>query len=85
MTREEAIERLTDFEELCECVSEDKEAVQMAIEALEQTRWIPVSSGNLPEENVDVLVVVEFPDWKDETLQRIEIASKASIAESEEV
>lgn len=36
--------------------------------------WIPVSK-KLPEEDVDVLVVVELPDGKDGTLQRIEIAS----------
>lgn len=36
MTRKEAIERLTDFEELCGCVEEDNEAVQMAIKTLEQ-------------------------------------------------
>lgn len=46
MTREEAIERLTDFEELCGCVEEDNEAVQMAIKALEKEpktgHWIIV-------------------------------------------
>ena len=50
------------------------EAKQIAIKALEQTTWIPVSE-RLPEEDVDVLVVVELPDGKDGTLQRIEIAS----------
>lgn len=43
-----------------------------------EPRWIPVSE-RLPEENMDVLVVVEFPDGKDGTLQRIEIASFGSM------
>ena len=49
-------------------------ALDKAIETLEQTTWISVSE-RLPEEDVDVLVVVELPDGKDGTLQRIEIAS----------
>lgn len=44
----------------------------------QEPRWIPVSE-RLPEENVDVLVVVKFPDGKDGTLQRIEIASFGSM------
>lgn len=61
----------------CELVKTDAEiltALEMAIKILEQTTWIPVSE-RLPEEDVDVLVVVELPDGKDGTLQRIEIAS----------
>ena len=41
MTREEAIEVLQQDTDLIE-------ALEMAIEALEQTKWIPVSEG-LPE------------------------------------
>ena len=55
-------------------ICNSSEAHRMAIKALEQTTWIPVSE-RLPEEDVDVLVVVELPDGKDGTLQRIEIAS----------
>lgn len=55
------------------------EDFNLAIKVIEQEpRWIPCSE-RLPEENIDVLVIVEFPDGKDGTLQRIEIASFGSM------
>ena len=72
MTNEEAIKWLG-YSKQGE-VGKAVEALDMAIKALEQTTWIPVSE-RLPEEDVDVLVVVELPDGKDGPLQRIEIAS----------
>lgn len=59
MTNEEAILHMTlRREELKHSVSdldEDIKAFDMAIEALEQTRWIPVSE-RLPKEHKEVIV-----------------------------
>ena len=48
MTTEKAIEILSDVGDINRCCAEDAEALDMAIEALEQTRWIPCSE-RLPE------------------------------------
>lgn len=61
MTREEAINQLKDFiilhrEQHGWDVS-TLNALDMAIKALEQTRWIPVSEG-LPEDKTYVLVTI---------------------------
>ena len=74
MTNEEAIAYFKRHIDLYCVDGICREAEEMAIKILEQTTWIPVSE-RLPEEDVDVLVVVELPDGKDGTLQRIEIAS----------
>lgn len=57
MTREEAIELLYDIQTdaVYNVLSSEKEALDMAIKALEQTRWIPVSE-KLPETN-DIYLV----------------------------
>lgn len=65
MTREEAIDLLSMIEfEQAECclhtwyksIDDDmKEALDMAIKALEQTRWIPVSE-RLPEESLNSVI-----------------------------
>lgn len=54
MTREEALKIL----DTIPTISEQVDALEMAIEALEQTRWIPVSE-RLPEENESVIVTIE--------------------------
>lgn len=56
MTREEAIEQLNNVRDL---ISE--EAIDMAIEALEQTRWIPVSE-RLPQDSDYYLVTTSWGD-----------------------
>ena len=66
MTREEAIERLNCLNNKCdpyECIDvkcyKCDEAVEMAIEALQQEpEWIPVSE-RLPEEGLTVLILAE--------------------------
>ena len=50
MTTEKAIEILSDVGDINRCCAEDAEALDMAIKALEQTRWIPISE-RLPEEH----------------------------------
>ena len=52
MTNEEAIEVLKNDIEIC--TIQQKQACDMAIKALEQTMWIPVSE-RLPEEGQNVL------------------------------
>jgi acyl-CoA thioesterase len=52
MTDEEAIEILENDIEVC--TIQQKQACDMAIKALEQTRWIPVSE-RLPEDYIHVL------------------------------
>lgn len=54
MTREEAI---AFFKDMNECTYGNLEAVEMAIKALEQTRWVPVSEG-LPKKDGEYLVTV---------------------------
>ncbi len=55
MTVEKASEILSDVGDINRCCAEDAEALDMAIKALEQTRWIPVSE-RLPEEEGNYLV-----------------------------
>ena len=57
MTREEAI---AFFEDMNECTYGNLEAVEMAIEALKQQRWIPVSERP-PKEDGDYIVTTR---WK---------------------
>lgn len=73
MTKEQAIEILTDAEKFFESMDagelfsldEEIEAFKMAIEALKQKpEWIPVSE-RLPEEDTDVLVTRKFLGIKD--------------------
>jgi hypothetical protein len=63
MTREEALKRIKRFygEALEEFVgeTEDYDALDMAIETLEQTQWIPCSK-RLPKEGEVVLICVQF-------------------------
>ena len=74
MTREEAIEQLNNVRDL---ISE--EAIDMAIEALEQTRWIPCSE-RLPDDSDYYLVTTSWGD-----VEQIWFAHKKDydIAESE--
>lgn len=65
MTVEKAIEILSDVGDINRCCAEDAEALDMAIKALEQTRWIPCAE-RLPEDYEDVLVcdgVDMFVGW----------------------
>ena len=48
MTNEDAIKEIKKEQEFCDFESKTSEAFDMAIQALEQTRWIPVSE-KLPE------------------------------------
>lgn len=64
MTREEAITILKDCE-LNPCVPKDKEAAEMAITALEQTRWIPVNE-RLPDSQKHG--DKNFSDWVEVTI-----------------
>ena len=50
MTTEKAIEILSDVGDINRCCEEDAEALDMAIKALEQTRWIPCAE-RMPEEH----------------------------------
>lgn len=66
MTREESAERLkmileeatADEDAVCYVTSDDADALEMAIKALEQ-RWVPVSE-RLPEDFEDVIVWYEY-------------------------
>lgn len=49
MTAEKAIEILSDVGDINRCCAEDAEALDMAIEALKKSEWIPCSE-RLPEE-----------------------------------
>lgn len=64
MTREKAIETLSIIKayEIDNSIrgAENREAIDMAIQALEQTRWIPVSEG-LPEKDGRYLTYIENP------------------------
>ena len=62
MTIDEAIEHLKVVLKTCDV--QDEEAVEMAIDALERQRWIPVTEA-LPEEETDVLVTRTFLGCKD--------------------
>ena len=59
MTTEKAIEILSGFGIINRYCTEDAEALDMAIKALEQTRWIPVSE-RLPEDGDTYLVTIEY-------------------------
>ena len=59
MTTEKAIEILSDVGDINRCCAEDAVALGMAIKALEQTRWIPVSE-RLPEDGDTYLVTIEY-------------------------
>lgn len=59
MTNEEAIEVLKNDIEIC--TIQQKQACDMAIKALEQTRWIPCSEG-LPEKDGEYLVYGKVVD-----------------------
>ena len=61
MTDEEAIKIIKQFRDRQGNSSDDNEALDIAIKALEQTSWIPVSE-RLPEEETDVLVCNENGD-----------------------
>ena len=61
MTREEAIQILSTRDAhgvLCGYTSGVTEALDMAIEALRQTEWTPVSGERLPENTEQVLITV---------------------------
>lgn len=66
MTKEEAIEIIDMFESIVEQheidgdMEKEKQALTMAIQALESQRWIPVRE-RLPEESGDYLVTTK---WK---------------------
>ena len=64
MTREEAVEKLKVFAPMV--VDDTREALEMAIEALEQEpktgEWIPCSE-RLPEDGQGVLVTVDANKW----------------------
>ena len=69
MTTEEAIEILSDVGDINRCCAEDAEALDMAIKALEQTRWISVSE-KLPASDEDVLItngIGIYVGWIDAT------------------
>lgn len=68
MTKEEAIEILNHNVSACLHGTEWGEALEIAIEALEQTRWIPVER-ELPEEGEDVLVYIERNAWDEDGFQ----------------
>ena len=59
MTVEKAIEILSGFGIINRYCSEDAEALDMAIKALEQTRWIPCAE-RLPEDGDTYLVTIEY-------------------------
>jgi hypothetical protein len=69
MTKEEAIKKIKSFCHNCskfpQCVNTDREcfeAIDMAIEALEQEpKWIPVSE-RLPEESITVIGITPLDD-----------------------
>lgn len=63
MTNEEAIELLYDIQTdaVYNVLSSEKEAHEMAIKALEHTRWIPCTE-RLPEDGDTYLVTIEYKD-----------------------
>jgi hypothetical protein len=69
MTAEKAIEILSDVGDINRCCAEDAEALDMAIKALEQTRWIPCAE-RLPEKDGYYLVTTK---WKSRYLGNVYI------------
>lgn len=73
MTREEAIAYFKRHIDLYCVTGICREAEEMAIQALEQTQWIPVSE-RLPEENGEYLVTRKSPVY-----EYVDIVKKTNI------